>query len=301
MEYNKQQRYNPNTDFLLHEGGVYPNGPSKDGQAVTAATSILQNVNQNNGKRDYVAQFPALRPASTPKSTSAGTSTGVNTQNSGKRDYVASQYPQLPTQTTSKPSTVDTISNRNPPNNNGGKRDYVAPQHPTPKPEQGNNQHNTNTKVKDLINFYDSKNTAQNGPQKVPSYSSILQGNTNKNTPGSTSTTSLWTQSTPKPSMSNKPLSFSNVLSGSKSPNSPTSTRGPATPTVGPGSSGLPSSIVNNNKNNQVNGNEPTDAELQTLSEELLRKDVNNAAKFITVNYQEKTSSHSTEDKAPGP
>lgn len=44
-----------------------------------------------------------------------------------------------------------------------------------------------------------------------------------------------------------------------------------------------------------------SDAELKDVSEALFRKDTNNAAKYITVNYQGKTSSFSKTDLAPQP
>ncbi|KOB52352.1 Poly(U)-specific endoribonuclease-like protein, partial [Operophtera brumata] len=298
LEYNKQ-RYNPSasTDFLQHEGGEFGlrNDPLK------AQTS--QNANQNSGKRDYVSQFPALRTPTTAKTPTIGTT--VNKHNSGKRDYVAPQFPQLPSHTTPKLPTTVTLSTRNPQSPNG-RRDYVAPQYTTVKPVQGNNQHSTG-KVKDLVNFYDIQNNGQTTLQKVPSYSSILQGSTNKNTQGSTSTTSF-TKTTPSPSVPpspTKPMSFSDILTGSKAPSTPSTTPKPSTrvpvntPTTRPV---LPSSIVNKNQNTPAISSGPaTDLELQTLSEELLRKDVNNAAKYVTVNYQEKTTSHSQDDRAPGP
>lgn len=43
------------------------------------------------------------------------------------------------------------------------------------------------------------------------------------------------------------------------------------------------------------------DDELREFSETLLKKDVNNAAKYITVNYQSKTTSRSQVDEAPLP
>lgn len=136
---------------------------------------------------------------------------------------------------------------------------------------------------------------------KVNSYSSIL----NKNTQTSTSITQF-TQTTPKSlSTPSKPWSYSNILSGSKSPSTVSTTFKPSTrlPANTPTSSPvLPSSILNRNPNTPAITSGPaTDSELQTLSEELLRKDVNNAARYVTINYQEKTTSHSQEDKAPGP
>nr|CAD7447753.1 unnamed protein product [Timema bartmani]CAD7461765.1 unnamed protein product [Timema tahoe] len=43
------------------------------------------------------------------------------------------------------------------------------------------------------------------------------------------------------------------------------------------------------------------DQDLQTFSETLLNKDVNNAAQYITINYQSKTRSRDNIDKAPQP
>lgn len=321
LEYSRQQqRYNPNSDFLLHEGAIYPNGANKDQlNTQTSTAPVQQNANQNSGKRDYVAQFPPLRAPTTTKpsignnniqssvTTKPSTTSAWSTQSlGGKRDYVAPQFPTLkPIQSTNvTPKPTATLSTQNA----GGKRDYVAPQYPALKPAQGSNQP-TGGKVKDLVNFYD-QNGGQNPPQKIPSYSSILAGSTNKNQPGSTSTTISFSHTTAKPgSVPTKPFSYSNVVSGSKTPNAQTtittpkpSTRLPSnTPTLRPNSPVLPSSIVNSNRNTQTNSNSTTDLELQTLSEELLRKDVNNAAKYITVNYQEKTTSQSKDDKAPSP
>lgn len=270
LEYNKQQRFNPNVDFLLHEGGN--NAPKKDNTVTQTPfhTSPLNSQN-NPGRRDYVNQFPQLRPIS----------------------------PTSPTQTT---SNNNLNSNSGYPNTqlNNGKRDYVAPQFPTNKPPQ--NQQSTG-KVKDLINLFDKKPQEHNAPQGMPSYSSILRGSTTNNLPSpaiKASTlkyTQPFTQTTSKPST--KPFSFSSIVAGSNKPNVPhqptlvtpkPTTRVPV----------LPSAILNNNNRNNNQGNRnPTDAELQTLSEELLRKDTNNAAKYITVNYQEKTTSQSKEDKAP--
>lgn len=43
----------------------------------------------------------------------------------------------------------------------------------------------------------------------------------------------------------------------------------------------------------------PTDNELREFSEALLKKDVNNAAKYVTINIQGKTTSSSKNDEAP--
>ncbi|KAJ0182471.1 hypothetical protein K1T71_001840 [Dendrolimus kikuchii] len=282
------QRYNANTDFLQHEGGVQPTEPKRNVviNQPTSVTSTLQMTNNAGGKRDYVANFPQLKPT-------------TQTQ----RPTIHTPRPTIQTQSSSTSTTITHITQ-----NSGGKRDYVAPQYPSTKPTF-NNQQSTN-KVKDLINFYDSKN---NG---VPSYSSIVQGTTNKNGPNLgpiVSTTKFVTSpTTPKsPSLPTKPLSFSAVVAGSNKPGTATSltTPKPATlvpvvptvPTHRPGSPVLPSTILNNNKNQGVSSNSVTDDEIIILSEDLLRKDVNNAAKYVTVNYQEKTTSQSKEDKASQP
>lgn len=49
------------------------------------------------------------------------------------------------------------------------------------------------------------------------------------------------------------------------------------------------------------NVNEAEDNELREFSETLLSKDVNNAAKYVTINYQSKTTSRSQVDEAPQP
>lgn len=51
-----------------------------------------------------------------------------------------------------------------------------------------------------------------------------------------------------------------------------------------------------------VDGNSnATDDELREFSEALLKKDVNNAMKYVTVNLQGKTISRSSVDEAPLP
>lgn len=260
---------------MLHEGGIKPTDTKRNVVAnqPTSATSTLQTVNIGGGKRDYVANFPQLRPTA---------------------------------QTVQSTSATKTYSTQN----SNGKRDYVAPQYPTTKPTF-NNQQSTN-KVKDLINFYDGKNNGKQSSHSGPSYSSILQGTTNKNTPSlgpNVSTTKFVISPTTarSPTSPTKPLSFSAVVAGSNKPGVTTTyltTPKPATfvsvvPTARPGSPVLPSTILNNNKNQGSTSNVVSDAEIEVLTEELLRKDVNNAAKYITVNYQEKTTSQSTEDKAP--
>ncbi|XP_075973577.1 uncharacterized protein LOC142974889 [Anticarsia gemmatalis] len=298
----------------------------------TTTTGVWNNhgQQQSNGKRDYVApQFPTLKPVqnNSPVTSKPTATTVVNNNNAGaqhnaqqsggRRDYVAPQYPALKpvhnnVPATPKPTTTVTNAwhHQNPQSSNG-KRDYVAPQFPTLKPVHNNqpapnnqpsqNNQATGGKVKDLVNFYDSKNPNQ-GP---PSYSTILQG-PNKNGPSSTTRV---TQATPSPPATpTKPMSFSSIVAGQK-PNAgaqmPTTakpgTNAPNSPGSRPGTPVLPSTIVNNNRGTNSNGNTVTDAELQTLSEELLRKDTNNAARYITINYQEKTTSQSSQDKAPLP
>jgi len=40
---------------------------------------------------------------------------------------------------------------------------------------------------------------------------------------------------------------------------------------------------------------------LQAFTEELLKKDINNAAQYVRINYQGHTKSSSTQDEAPEP
>lgn len=218
--------------------------------------------------------------------------------------------------TTTKPNTPSNINNK--PQQSSGKRDYVAP-HVTQKPLSPSIPNNSNTgKVQDLINFYDNKNN--NNGQNVPSYSSILRGNNNR---GPTTATLPTTKQPVNPSLQNipivstpKPLSFSAVAAGSNKQSSPAPIPAQRPPTKLPSSSQsqttlpgtpvLPSSLLNQNKNNNNNNqnnnaNGPTDTELQIVSEELLKKDTNNAAKYVTINYQDKTTSQSKNDNAAQP
>ncbi|XP_045445744.1 endoribonuclease CG2145-like [Melitaea cinxia] len=303
----RDQRHNPINDFLLHEaGGIpsndknnnynanFPSLPSSKPIQSTPNTNInyiSSTKPQPSGKRDYVApQRPTVVPSSTSKPpVNSFTNTGT-TSLSPKRDYVAPQFPTLkPIGTQSHQSTSNTTPMpRGPP-----KRDYVAPpsNHGNPQPTTG--------KVKDLINLYDSISTGGTAPSQKPSYSSVLLPKGDKvPTQHGNHDSTVSTANTPKP------ISFSSVISGSNKPTSPPSKPGVSNnnlqPTNRPGSPVLPSTIVNNQGQNS-NSNGPSDVELQTLSEELLRKDVNNAAKYITVNYQEKTTGISKDDKAPLP
>lgn len=309
--YTKVQRYNPSSDFLLHEaGGIapsnkndyaaqFPSLPSaKPSVSTVSTTSVATSKPQSSGRRDYVAPQRSSNPpiSTTPSKPTTSLTKPASSPNSPKRDYVALQWPTLKPAgtsqsqgyggTTSMPSTQP-------------RRDYVAPNFPTPKP--ANNQQAPG-KVKDLINFYDGKSQGSSTPPRGPSYSSIVQGpNGNQNS-----------LSTKPPGNTQKPLSFSSVVSGPKSPNSGVPHTLPTSGTPGkpfsannnqfnnrPSSPVLPSSLAN--KNQSTNSNSVTDTELQTVSEELLRKDVNNAARYVAVNYQEKTTSQSKDDKAPLP
>ncbi|CAK1602133.1 unnamed protein product [Parnassius mnemosyne] len=340
---NKVQRYNPNTDFLLHEAGGITTAPKRDyvaefpslkpSSSTQQQSRTTQNLNTNSGttlkpqspKRDYVAEFPSLKPSSSTLEQSR-TTQNLNT-NSGttlkpqspKRDYVAPQFPlskQTPANTHKTTSPQQNITPY--PNNNLSptfkpssmpKRDYVAPQFPTLKPTQDSSK-KSSTNVKDLINFYDNINKDNNNNPRKPSYSSILQGSTAV-TPSTPLATHLPQKTTPT---TKTPMSFSSVVAGTTKHTTINPTQAtphaqkPTIPNSGKntqptGRPVLPSSILNNNKNtNQTSGlNIVSDAELQVLSEELLRKDINNAAKYVTINYQGKTTSQSKEDNAPQP
>ncbi|KAL4712706.1 hypothetical protein ACJJTC_008003 [Scirpophaga incertulas] len=318
---NNKHRYAQNTDFLLHESGINRNSPDNNDatlhinnpsvgsnptnsksnfspvQVPHSTPTTLQSHNQNSqmsNKRDYVApNFSTSHSSST-----TGPTIKSNTQiMTGKRDYVAPKYPPLnPSINSQQPKENQKDTPHIQTTQTLPKRDYVNPSFPS------HNFPNQQGKVKDLINFYDDKSKQTTSPQKIPSYSSIVQGQRTTSTPMSQ-----------MPSSQSQKPSFSNIVSGStqhtsttttKKPNNrasttpfkpsnnkiPTSTRPPV----------LPSSIMNTN-NQRNSGSTVTDAELQTLSEELLRKDTNNAARYITINYQGKTTSHSVEDKAPLP
>ncbi|XP_023947889.2 endoribonuclease CG2145 [Bicyclus anynana] len=303
------KRYNPSSDFLLHEaGGVAPNLkndyaaqfpslPSANPSPNVNVNSAITTKPQSSGKRDYVApQRSTNSPTSSTPSKPTALVTNPTSPNSPKRDYVAPQWPTLkPVGSTQKQGNAWTT----PMPSTAPKRDYVAPNFPSMKQENNQNA----GKVKDLINFYDSKSPS--GTTSRPSYSSILNGQKDNQIPSSKATQS--------PGNTPKPLSFSSVASGPKNPNSGvplttiTTPRTSSKPSYSnrnqfnnrPSSPVLPSSLANNNQ--VTNSNEPTDTELQTVSEELLRKDVNNAARYITVNYQTKTTSQSKDDKAPSP
>lgn len=308
-----RRAYNQNTDFLLHEAGQPGSNPTPPKRDYVAPQST-----STTKKTDFPPSSSSSSSVTTPRSWSTPQATRA-TQSSGKRDYVAENFPPLKppgnlqtTKTTAWPSigtssftptTARPISSPQPtrPTQSTGKRDYVAPTFSSTKPPANSQQ--GSGKVKDLINFYDSKDKQPSGPQKVPSYSSIVHGTSTK----------VVTPSTPKvPNQTPKPLSFSAIVAGSKGPTitttKPLNINGYNTPSK-PGNNGnlasttrplvLPSSLANGNQGN--NGNNPTDNELQVLSEELLKKDTNNAAKYVTINYQEKTTSYSTEDKAPLP
>ncbi|XP_026319946.1 poly(U)-specific endoribonuclease homolog [Hyposmocoma kahamanoa] len=285
----RQQNYRTNTDFLAHE------------------------IGSTDSKRDYVA----------PKRPDTHSNTQTNQQ------QFTSEHQSSTLRATTTSFTQSNLGNK--PQQPSGKRDYVAPL-VTQKPQSTFLPHHSNAgKVQDLINFYDNKNNNNNNNnnnQNVHSYSAVLQGNNNR---GGTISNLATTKPPLNPSVQNnpsnstpKPLSFSAVVAGpnkqpspaviptrpsTKSPsNSQSQTTRPAQ-TTRPGTPVLPSSLLNqnrknnnnNNNNNQNNANGPTDAELQTLSEELLRKDTNNAAKYVTINYQEKTTSQSKVDNAALP
>ncbi|XP_011562239.3 endoribonuclease CG2145 [Plutella xylostella] len=280
-----RQKNDFNSDFLAHEG-----------LGTTAAP-----------KRNYVASnFPPLiSPVGTTSTTSPQNSNNPqkNTpQSGGKRDYVAPTRPTVkplvastnnPTWTTLKPTTPS------------GKRDYVNPSYKNTASTQ------KTATVKDLVNFYDNKDKT---PSNQPSYSSILSGNKGSSTTG---TSHLATTPSQKPSSQTpKPFSYSSIVAGTTKKGPETiNTNGHTTlkPTTkwphnnsgstnknNPPNRPLPSSFVNN-KNAQGQGNVATDAEIEILSEELLKKDTNNAARLITINYQEKTTSQSKDDRAPLP
>ncbi|XP_038208200.1 poly(U)-specific endoribonuclease homolog [Zerene cesonia] len=309
-----KERYNPINDFLLHEAGgpvtpfnkdsnaqfptLRPPSPAPT-QSTHSSSAPLHKTSPQNNKRDYVAsQFPTLKPIT---STSMGYNkpqTNQTPQPSSKRDYVAPQYPTL--KPSSSPTTKQTNIGTTQKMSTPPKRDYVAPSFTTPKPME--NKNDQSGKVKDLINFYDGKGK-QDGPTlpKVPSYSSIL-----KNPSATPQTITVKPTQGSFTNTPTKPGSWSSIVSGSKNtmpqPASPTNKPKPTVSTSTANKPNvLPSAILNNNNNNKQGSTTISDAELQVVSEELLKKDVNNAAKYVTINYQEKTTSQEKQDKASSP
>lgn len=311
------QQYKSNLDFLQHESGTPPpkrdyvaNFPSLPSKSITSSSPSPSKINSNvqsqlSGKRDYVSpDFPSLKPLSAnrnngqtfnPTSTPAS---ALSQQSNAKRDYVAPDFPPLKPALknqgyTEKPNTFTTHKNPQPTN---AKRDYVAPQFTTP----ASTSTPSKNKVKDLINFFGG----HNNDNKKPSYSSVAGGG--QNTVSTTRTTQPVPTSSTVGLDKHGPISSSSLLTTAKptssAPSRPlspvTNTRNPATQR--PVNTVMPSSFVNNKKD-QGTANGPSDLELESLSEELLRKDVNNAAKLITVNVQERTTFQSKDDKAPQP
>lgn len=315
---NKAQQYNPSIDFLSHEGGVLTPDP-KAGLTNQHPSPGLQSSVSNNqrttssGKRDYVApQRTTAKPQSTPRS-----STSLQPQNplsdsnfpplgpqqnspSGKRDYVAANWPNKPSSPQASGQTSPSLPTIKPsvPTTNG-RRDYVNPNWPAlPTPSKNGPllQSASTSKPSSFSSVVSSPTLPQ--PTKAGA-SNDRRDYVNPNWPA------LPTQSTPSkngllyptaPTL--KPPSFSSVVSGGGA-DKPIGTSSVQTPAPAKRPTVLPSTLVNKNQN--TNSNSPTDLELQNLSEELLRKDTNNAFTLITINYQEKTTSQSKDDKAPYP
>lgn len=140
------------------------------------------------------------------------------------------------------------------------------------------------------------------------------------------------------PAATPKPISWSSVVAGNSKPggppspgNAPSATPGklPSTIAPAPGPGRAPTSISPGNLPKSAQSLRPislgedrdkpdrpgpaqpaagaaanelvSDIELKDVSEAMFRKDTNNAAKYITVNYQGKTSSFSKTDLAPQP
>lgn len=270
---------------------------------VNAANTGQQNGITSPPKRDYVApNFPSPNtPAPNnnklfgefPPLNSPSLVNNANKFHNGvtappKRDYVAPHLPSTPA-----PNNKQNGPGQPP------KRDYVAPHLPSYDNNDNTGQRN---KVKDLVNFYDNKAKDTNIPNNTPSYSSVV---TRAPQTPSTGTTSKTPSFSAVVSGGNKPPnSNSNVPIPNSKPPTYVPTNPANKPAVNPSKPNLvlPTDLVQNHKNkNTGTDNGPTDTELQVLSEELLRKDINNAAKFITINHQEKTTSQSKDDKASLP
>lgn len=132
-------------------------------------------------------------------------------------------------------------------------------------------------------------------PQVLPSNNqqSLINGlNGNKQSVG------------PTTSPTSKPLSYAGAV-GPKRPQShpiPSSTTSkaptPTVPSVGPVREIKEES---ENPQNTNDGSGASDDELREFAENILRKDTNNAMKYVTLNLQGMTSSRTSNDEAPKP
>lgn len=149
----------------------------------------------------------------------------------------------------------------------------------SPMPTQVNPSRSQNSPK----NNYQSMSTASR-PSRVPynkPYSSVVNFVTNPNVPANSNN-----------NRNNVNVNFlnnerTNIPGGNFSSGSLTGTQDSITSNQG---------SVKSNSNGEV-----TDDELREFSETLLSKDVNNAAKYVTLNVQKMTTSRSTVDEAPLP
>lgn len=310
-----RDRYQPppksfNNDFIANEAGIYP----RPGVPPTQIGPQQPNVGLQ--KPDPKTNKPSV------------THTNIQTSSTTKQPQSPSatnKQPQMPSSTVSttvfgnrdvakatdvKPF-VSTSTVRTPVADNKGKdvKPHISiSSYSTPAPHSLNSG-----KVKDLVKFFDNNGDHNNqgkhgfptSTTKKMSFSSAVSG-TNSKPGGHASTLNSHTKpntlmsNLPNPSRPAQPFSYSSVVSGGMNKNSMASTptpKLPSTPTLAPK---LPNIIADPKQNNQQ-GSIASDSELKAVSEDLLKKDVNNAAKLITVNYQGKTTSSSKTDMAQNP
>lgn len=238
---------------------------------------------------------PTSPSGSRPQQSQVQTLTPNNRGNA--RDYV---NPQAVSGVPANRPTISNSPNNSPPSrtgqpnsppNRGATRDYVNPsvsvgQNTNSRPSSPNQQGGTisyanaasgnsantpkqNTNVRDYVAPQKSGQAATSRPKlDFPPLPGGAKSNPSMNT-GVT------------------PLSYAQKVSGGVTTKSPLNTPNKSPPGP-PGSTTTPKPDEG-----------PTDVELRDFSEALLRRDVNNAAKYITTNIQGKTTSQSQNDEAP--
>ncbi|GLV40220.1 uncharacterized protein CBL_03632 [Carabus blaptoides fortunei] len=284
--------------------------------AGSASLSLIQQ--ESNLPPIQAAQQPVNQIPS--RSANAASPTGLPQPNRGNTPT------NLP-QNTRNPSPNVQSSSSQSAGNRGNVRDYVNPNTasgvPTNRPTSSGNSppsrigqpnSSSNTGVRDYVNPSVSVGQKPNQPAGTISYANAASGNS-ANVPrpntnvrdyvapqrsgGGEAVTvrpkldfpSLPNANGPKPNPSTNTgvtlLSYAQKLSGGATTKSPLSIPKQSPPGP-PGSTTTPKP-----------DDGPTDIELKDFSEALLRRDVNNAAKYVTANIQGKTTSQSKNDEAP--
>lgn len=253
---------------------------------------------QNLGTRDFVA--PRQPPTQFPTNPGIPGSQVPKSQNpTSNRDFVNPYFNLTYGNPTTKPQTSTPKNQQNIPqiskpvqtasNTPGGKRDFVNPNYkptdpfPTLKPVQTPNQ-----PPRDPFPALKPVRTQQGSPQTGPT-TSKPRDFVNPNF-----------QPKPRePFPALRPVGQPNLTPGQVQPDSVISyaqkaSGGVTTPAPG-FVTGPPSATTEHPDDG------PNDNELREFSEAILKKDINNAYKYVKLNLQGKTTSHSKNDEAPQP